>query len=122
MLADLERDLRELGLLGLHRAGAAVDDPLAEPELAGVQGDVDVLVEVLRRQAAADPRRAGALLGHADDRVVVGPELDRLADRVLVGEERLGRLRGEDGVVLVLLVVRLGQEPPALDLRRLNSA
>ena len=55
--ADLKRDLRELGLLGLHRARAAVHDPLAEAELAGVQGDVDILVEVLTRQAAADRRR-----------------------------------------------------------------
>src|SRR5262249_48814774 len=77
--ADLERDLRELRLLELLRPGAAVHDPLAESELAGVERDVDVLVELLRGEAAADPRGARALLGHADDLVIVGAELDRLA-------------------------------------------
>ena len=58
--ADLDRDLGELGLLGLPRARAVVDDPLAEPELAGVERDIHVFVEVLGRQAAADPGRAGS--------------------------------------------------------------
>ena len=76
--ADLQRDLRELGLLGLHRARPAVDDLLAEPDAAGIERDVHVLVEVLSGQAAADPGRALPLLGHADDGVIVEPELDRL--------------------------------------------
>ena len=59
-------------------------------------------------------------LGHADDRVVVGAELDRLADRVLVGEEGLGGLGGEHGVVLVLVVVGGGEEPAAVDLQQVE--
>ena len=71
-----------------------------------------------RGEAAADAGGAVPLLGHADDRVVVGAELDRLAERVLVGEERLGGLRGEHGVVLVLARCRrLGEEPAAVDLQ-----
>ena len=33
---------------------SAVDDPLAEPELAGVERDIDVAIEILGGQAAAD--------------------------------------------------------------------
>ena len=85
-----------------------------------LSGNVHVLVEVLGGQAAADARRALPLLGDADDRVVVGAELDRLADRILVGEQGLGGGRGEDGVVLILLVVGGGEEPAAVHLQHVE--
>ena len=48
---DLKRDLRELSFLEFARARPAVHDPLAEAEPARVQGDVDVLVEILPGEA-----------------------------------------------------------------------
>ena len=107
-IADFQDEPRELRLHGLDPTGAVVDDPLAEPELASDQWHVDIVLEIL------------CLLDHADDCEVVGPDLDRLSDRVFVREQGLGDLRTDDDMVQGRGIVRIGGESPLVRLQPSN--
>ena len=69
----------------------ALDDDVAEPAPRGLQRDVDVVVEILGRLAAAGAAGRHALLDDADDLESWPLEHDGLADRVVERKQLVGR-------------------------------
>jgi hypothetical protein len=76
----------------------------------GGERDVDVVAEVLNLDALELVFREVVIGEHADDREPEVVDLDRLADGREVAEELLLHARADDAVLLVLALVRLGEQ------------
>ena len=108
-----QRDLAELRAFEVTAAGADDDLQFAEPAAGGGEGDVDVVVEILR--ARPPPAGAAAVLGiqDADDAVGAGSQQQRLVQGVFEAEQPLGGARAEGRDVGRGCQVDVGQEPAA---------
>ena len=92
-------------------------DALAQAESERIQGDIDVNGRRLHGEPISFASRVRAPFGHTHDHVIICAALDRLADRVVLGEEGLGRTRDDHGVVLMLRIIFGRQESAAVDLK-----
>src|SRR5262249_39978032 len=79
-------DLAQLDLLGRPRAGGPLRDDVAPAPARRREGNVDIVVEVFGRLAAAGAGSGHALLDDADDQKLVPAQDDRLADRFVEWE------------------------------------
>src|SRR4051794_13211060 len=87
-----ESDLVQFDLFPGPAASLADDNPLAETGSAGLDRDINVLVEILRRLIAATGPSRRAILHHPDDLILFLVQHDAFTHGALEGEQVFSNL------------------------------
>ena len=103
-------NLVQLDLLSLATSRARGDHDIADAGAEGLQGDIEVEVELTPFQAAANGCRRLASVRNSDDTIELFVDPNRLADGVFVREKDFRRLVAKDRHVFPAVAVPVGEK------------